>query len=128
MNFIFNVLRYIALLVVVYFLSGYFASQTWDLYSYLSGDTGSGTWIDARGLVGLSFNIFFLLPAFFVLFGERYRYWVLAFLVPSFFFLLSDHFGYQLDIVVWSAGFLLGFLLRKLFEKTTLFERYKQYF
>lgn len=128
-----NLLRYIGLFIIVVLLAGTFAHQSWVLYQSAYHEPG-GSWIDLSDLVGLMLNYIFLLPAFFVLFGEKRKYIVTAvFLIPIFFYEFSSHFLFLTQhIMLAISGLLVGYVGRVLATKTLgkmqQFEHLKKYF
>lgn len=128
-----NIIRYLLVLAIVILLAGRFAQQSWHLYQFFFSEPG-GSWLDLSDFAGLMLNYIFFMPLFFVILGQRHKYWLIGvFMIPILFFEFSSDWRFiKVDILIAAAGLITGIAIRSIaahtLGKIPALEPMKKYF
>ncbi len=116
-----NMIKNSALLIIVFLLSYLFSVFAGELYGSLFP---TGSYLDLRGLSGISIAFIFFLIFLFTAFGGSKKNWLIGiFLIPAFvweFYIDNDHiyFPIAIGLAGWLVGSLVSYIWSKLIKRT----------
>ncbi len=111
-NFLKNTLLFVAVLIISYFLSDIFGNW-YDKFSPQYDNTRGVSKDILISLVGVPLAYIFFVPIFFE--SSKIKFWLL---LPAILYFVAGDFNHiYIPIILAIAGFVLGYLIRKLIIK-----------